>query len=547
MTTTTQRARWTGMAMVLALVAGGCGGGTKRDAGGDAETPQKGGTINIVGAYEPNSFNVKAKQTEANVNVMAGVWRGVWRMAPGSQFILDNDLMVSAEMTSTDPQTIVYKINPRAVWSDGVAVNADDFIYNWEASRPGATDVDGSPIQSVGAAGGDRIASVTGSDAGKTVTVLYKEPTVQWKGGLLFNTLVPAHVAKRVGWNTGFDRFDPDVVVSNGPFRIESYNPGRDITLIRNERYWGTPAYLDRIVFRFTAQDVAPTAFQNGEGDLVTGHAIPDAVAQLRTLPGVNTHFTPGRSQEYVGFNLRNELLAVPEVRRAFALALDRRSIVSRVVGAVAQADVVNSFLFANHHPEYRDTSSGRYDRPDVTAAKRLLEGAGFTLGGDGVYTKDGRRLSLRARTLNHAPHDAALLLVQAQVKAAGIELNIDNGATGVLGPQLQRGDFDVELLSYGKNEFGNVTQFRPGNKWGYSNVRPNQLIVQSGTELDDAKRLALLEQADRLLWDDLPIVPLYQSPELLAVRDAFVNVEPNTTGLGAFWNAERWARKGKA
>ena len=540
--------RWTGRALALALVAGGCGGGTKRDAGGDAETQQKGGTITVVGAYEPNSFNVKipAKQTEANVNVMAGVWRGVWRMAPGSQLILNSELMDSAEMTRTDPQTIVYKINPQAVWSDGMAVNADDFIYNWEASRPGATDVDGSLIQSVGGIVGDQIANVTGSDGGRTVTVVYKEPTVQWKGGLLFNTLVPAHVAKRVGWNTGFDRFDPDVVVSNGPFRIESYNPGRDITLVRNERYWGTPAHLDRIVFRFTAQDVAPTAFQNGEGDLVTGHAIPDAVAQLRTLPGVTTHFTPGRSQEYVGFNLRKELLAVPEARRAFALALDRRSIVSRVVGAVAEADVVNSFLFANHHPEYRDTSGGRYDRPDLTAAKRLLEGAGFILGADGVYAKDGRRLSLRARTLNHAPHDAALLLVQAQVKAAGIELNIDNGAPGVLGPQLQRGDFDVELLSYGKNEFGNVTQFRPGNKWGYDNPRPNELIVQSNTELDEAKRRAMLEQADRILWDDLPVVPLYHEPTLLAVRAVFVNVEPNPSG-GPFWNVEQWARKAHA
>jgi peptide/nickel transport system substrate-binding protein len=217
--------------------------------------------------------------------------------------------------------------------------------------------------------------------------------------------------------------------------------------MVRNDRYWGSPAYLDRI-FRFTAQDVAPTAFQNGEGDLVTGHAIPDAVAQLRRLPGVTTHFTPGPSQEYEGFNLRNELLAAPEARRALALGLDRRSIVSRVVGAVADADVVNSFLLANHHPEYRDTSGGRFDRPDVAAAKRLLEGAGFALGDDGVYAKDGRRLSLRARTLNHAPHDAALLLVQAQVKAAGIDLNIDNGASGVLGPQLRRGNFDVELLN---------------------------------------------------------------------------------------------------
>ena len=551
MRTATAWTRWTGIALALALVAGGCGGETKRDAGSGDESPQKGGTITVVGAYDPNGFNIKipTRQTEASLHVMAGVWRGVWRVEPGPRFTLNTDLMVSAELTSSDPQTVVYKINPQAVWSDGVPVTADDFIYNWEASRPGATDIDGSPLQSVAApGGGDPIASVTGSDGGKTVTVVYKERSVQWKGGLLFNALVPAHVAKRVGWNTGFDRFDPAVQVSNGPFRIGSHNPGRDLTVVRNERYWGPPASLDSIVFRFTSEDAATSAFKNGEGDLVVGHALPDVVSQLRSLPGVTTRVVSGRGQDYVGFNLRNELLAVPEVRKAFALALDRRAIVERAVGSAADVRVVNSFLFADSHPDYRDTTGGRYDRPDVPGAKRLLEGAGFNLGPDGVYAKDGKRLSFRARTLAEAPHDVELVLVQAQVKAAGIELRIDNAGPGVIGPQLQRGDFDVEVFSYGKGEFGTVTQFRPGNKWGYSNVRPNQLIVQSGAELDDAKRLALLEQADRMLWDDLPIVPLYQSPSLLAVRDAFVNVEPNTSGAGGpFWNAERWARKAKA
>ena len=553
MRTARRWARWTGMTMALALVVTGCAGDDERDAaaGGESDIPQRGGSITVVGAYDPNGFNIKipTRQTEGNLNVMAGVWRGVWRVEPGPRFTLNTDLMVSADLASSDPQTIVYRIKPQAVWSDGVPVSADDFIYNWEASRPGATDVDGSPLQSVAApGGGDPIASVTGSDDGKTVTVVYKERSIQWKSGLLFNALVPAHVARRVGWNTGFDRFDPAVQVSNGPFRIASHNPGKDLTLVRNERYWAPSATLDSIVFRFTSEDAATSAFKNGEGDLVVGHALPDVVSQLRSLPGVTTRVVPSRGQEYVGFNLRNELLAMPEARKALALALDRRSIVERAVGSAADVRLVNSFLFADDHPDYRDTSGGRYDRPDVPGAKRLLEGAGFTLGPDGVYAKDGKRLSFRARTVAEAPHDAELVLVQAQVKAAGIELRIDNGAVGVIGPQLQRGDFDVEVFSYGKGDFGTVTQFRSGNKWAYANPRPNQLILQAGGELDDAKRLGLLEQADRVLWDDLPIVPLYQSPLLLAVRDTFANVEPNTSGPGGpFWNAERWTRKARA
>src|SRR5206468_7206836 len=142
--------------------------------------------------------------------------------------------------------------------------------------------------------------------------------------------------------------------------------------------------------------------------------------------------------------------------------------------------------------PEYRDTSGGRYDHPDVAAAKRLLEGAGFILGSDGVYAKDGKRLSLRGRTFTEAPHDAELELVQAQVKQAGIDVRIDDAPFNVLFPQLQKGDFDVEVLNYGKNQLGAVNQFRAGNHWAYANPEPNQLIATSNTELDTTKRLAL-------------------------------------------------------
>jgi ABC-type transport system substrate-binding protein len=60
---------------------------------------------------------------------------------------------------------------------------------------------------------------------------------------------------------------------------------------------------------------------------------------------------------------------------------------------------------------------------------------------------------------------------------------------------------------------------------------------------LDSAKRLALIDQADRLLWADLPMVPLFQRPLLFAVRSAYVNIGPNVAS-GAYWNVEQWARK---
>ena len=538
------KAKRAAMACVLFLLAAPACSGKKSHPAAPAPA-QKGGTVAVVGFEEPVSFNVKVpvKQT-SNLAVMSSVWRGAWIVTPDFQFTLNADLVTSAEMTSADPQTVVYKINPKAVWSDGVPVDADDFIYNWQTARPGATDIDGSPIQSVSLPGGpDPIASVTGSDGGKTVTVVYKQPNVQWKGGILFNYLIPAHVARRAGFNTGFDRFDPTVEVSDGPFKIGSYNPGKDLTLVRNDRYWVTPANLDSIVIRITTSDAGATALKNGEGDVMATDVSPDLLAQLSQVPGVTTHVVPGLSLEYVGFNQRNEFLAAPAVRQAFALAVDRQAIVERAIPKGQPAKFVDSFLRTAGQAGDRDLSGGRYDHQDVAAAKRLLEGAGFVLGPDGVYAKDGKSLSLRARTFSMYPYDSALQLVQAQVKQAVIELRIDDAPLNVLAPQLSKGDFDVELSAYGKSLFGTSNQFRPGNRWGYTNQTPNDLIAQSNLQLDDAKRQAMLDEADGDLWADLPILPLYQQPILVAARNTVSGIQPNPASITTlFWNPERWA-----
>lgn len=236
------RRRHTGTVAVLAVAALVCVACTRSTPTKPQATSatRAGGTIVVLADGEPSGFNIRSVKsaTIAGNMVMSMVWPSVWRTLPDSSFALNTDLMASADVISTEPQTVVYKINPRAAWADGVPIDVDDFIYNWQMSRPGAVDVDGSPIQSGASQGSlDPIASVTGSDGGKTVTVVFKANYRPWRA--LFSTLMPAHIARSVGWNTGFDRFDPNVVISGGPFRIASYNPGSDLTLVPNEHITG--------------------------------------------------------------------------------------------------------------------------------------------------------------------------------------------------------------------------------------------------------------------------------------------------------------------
>ena len=102
---------------------------------------------------------------------------------------VNTDLLESVEATSTSPLTIQYVINPKAVWSDGVPVTADDFIYAWQSQRGDGIDVDGQPDQVASTLGYRDVASVTGSNGGRTVTVVFATPFADWR--VLFDHMVP--------------------------------------------------------------------------------------------------------------------------------------------------------------------------------------------------------------------------------------------------------------------------------------------------------------------------------------------------------------------
>jgi ABC-type transport system substrate-binding protein len=138
----------------------------------------------------------------------------VYRLHPDYSVQLNKDLMDSATQTSEDPQTIVYKIKQNAAWSDGTPVSADDFEYLWRNLNG---SVKGNDVAST--TGYDQIESVEGSDNGKTVTVVFKEPFTDWKS--LFYGLLPARYMPEVpgGWNTGLDK-NPERIPVNGPYRI---------------------------------------------------------------------------------------------------------------------------------------------------------------------------------------------------------------------------------------------------------------------------------------------------------------------------------------
>jgi peptide/nickel transport system substrate-binding protein len=543
--------RLTALLVGLAMVAAACGGGDDEGGGTTGETQIKeGGTLSYASDQEQAGFNPNTAKDNlfALSSIVTGIYPSVFNIHPDFTVQLSSDFMDSAELTSEDPQTVVYKIKQEAVWSDGTPVSADDFIWWWENCNETNKKAD-----CVLTTGYKDIESVKGSDGGKTVTTVYKKRFADWKS-LFSQYIIPAHYGKEQagGWNTGFDK-NPEKIPSAGPFIVDSYTPGQDLTLKRNDKYWGPKAHLDSIVFRYLPESTTqPAALQNNEVDMMYGQPQLDQVSIVKAIPDVTSQISFGLQYEHLDFNTKNPLLGDVAVRKAFATGLNLQQIVDRTVKQFSdQATILGNRFYMNGQPEYQD-HRGSYGNGDIAAAEKLLTDAGYAKGADGVFAKGGKKLSFNiSTTQGNQLRETQEQLIQAQAKEFGIEIKIKNADADVLfGEWLPEGNFDIANFAWVGTPFAvssNDSIFRTGSAQNYgkfSSTKFDELMTQAVAELDPKKAAELGNQADQVLYDEMATLPLYQKPQLLAFRNTFTGIGENLSSQGPFWNAGVWAQK---
>jgi ABC-type transport system substrate-binding protein len=232
----------------------------------------------------------------------------------GSRWELDTSLLVSAEVTDEEPFTVTYKIRPEAQWTDNAPIGADDYWYLWRqmVSQPGAADP----------AGYDLITGVQSVEGGKTAVVTFAQPYPAWRE--LFNDILPAHIVKDVpgGFAAGLAQALP---VTGGQFRVDNIDPQRDeILLARNDRYWGTPAVPDLILFRRGGAPAAlADSIRNGDTQVAQVHGGSAVFAQLSAIPDVRTARIVTPRVMHLTLRAQQPSLTDPLVRKAVLGLLD--------------------------------------------------------------------------------------------------------------------------------------------------------------------------------------------------------------------------------
>jgi peptide/nickel transport system substrate-binding protein len=518
----------------------------------------RGGTATVALSAIPTTLNdhTVTGDTDATKLVASTVWGQVFQVGPTLQPELDTEVVQSAEVVSVNPQTVVYQIAPKAKWSDGVPVTAADFQYAWQSQRGGADDVDGTPDSVASTLGYKDIVSVVSGNAGRTVTVTFHTPYADWES--LFDDLLPAHIAEQVGWNHGFDHFDPHVLVSAGPWLIKKWVPGQEITLAHNPRWWGPVPRYNRIILEAVTNPTVLARDIRTQRVQVAAPSVFDAslMSALSSLPDTESNTSPGTTMLQLDFNVRHAPLDSVAIREGIAHAIDRVGIVTRVTQPLAHyAWQDSNHLFANTQSSYADNATG-YETVDLPDADALLAQGGLVADTRGTWTLHGTPVTLDLTWSEDDPWSAAVgPLIASQLVGAGFDVaTAPVPDSQFFDTVLPTGAFELALVPVGAtaypSQLGGV--FSPtasagspslSQDWtGFDDPKIDALFTQAEEELSANQAGATYQQIDQDLWQDMPTLPLLAEPDFTAFSASLFGVQNDPGGLGALWDVNNWA-----
>ncbi|MFD1938875.1 ABC transporter family substrate-binding protein [Nonomuraea mangrovi] len=560
--------------MLLAACAGGGGGTTTTGDGrvtGDVNTANTatvgtGGTVTYTITYPISNWNVlnTGGATYSVIDISSVLLPGVFMIRPDGSVVRNETLVTSAEKVSDSPQTIKYTIDPKAVWSDGQPISADDFVYTWRALDPRQCQ----KCQAGNTAGYDRITSVTGSDQGRTVTVVFDRPYVDWRA--LFSPFLPAHVAKTYGpidtaagleksFNEGFATSVPKF--SAGPFRIQEFTADGSVVMVRNEKWFGKPPNLDKLVFRLiTDVSQQPTSLANEEVDVIYPNPQVDIVQQVDELPAVRYQVSPSASVHQIWLNLNAPALKDVALRKAIFQAVSVQDLIDKTIGQFDDtAQPLRSHMFLSGAPGYTDTvSEFEYGIGDAGKARKTLEDAGYTGVGSKLVAPDGKAVP----TLRFAVQAGDKLraseaqLVKAALAPLGVEVQVATVSNTV--EAVQEGNWAMTVGTVSQSPFTATSNipyylsceegvtFCRFNLNNYGNPQVDTLLDEALSATSTQTATKKLQEADKIVSSDYAVLPLYQNRSFLAYDAKLGNIRENSLGFPTY-NTEQWGLLGES
>lgn len=411
-----------------------------------------------------------------------------------------------------DETTLVVKLREGVKFHNGDPLTADEvlFTYRKYAEQP---------------AGSTNLAMIdtANSFARDEHTVVFKLNYSYGPLIRLMSTTATCIVSSRAIEELGEDGFSR-APVGTGPYKMGTWESGSSITLVRNDEYWGTPAVTPNLEFRIIVEATNRCIeLETGSIDIAMDIQAND-MDRISENPDLTLVQTPGVGVTIGRINTLKEPLTDPRVRLALIKALDVDAAVEAVYGGKGKRawNGTASTIWG-----YDDTYSKENYAYDVEAAKQLMIDAGYPNGFDlTILTSDDTSRALFAE------------IMQNQWNELGINTKVQVYEVGTFFEYFRSADYQICMVSLNNDmqdpDNSLMTMFHTGMSEApvYSNSEVDELLIQGRQETDETKRLEIYKEVQRILQEDVAVLPLAELDVISATRANVTGFEPmaNTT-----------------
>jgi len=491
---------------------------------GGCATAQAAGTLTVCTDGAPEGFDIVQYEL-ANTNDASGmtIYDQLLRFKPGSTE-LEPGL---AERWQVSPDGLAYTLQLRkgvkfhtTPWFKPTRdFNADDVLFSinrmldkahWAHASARNGYVYWAGMQMAGL-----IKGVEKLDA-MTVRFTLTRPDAAFLADLAMapiGSVYPEEYARQLHKAGKLDQLNTHPVGS-GPFVFKSYQKDAVVRYAANSAYWAGAPKVDNLVFAITIdQDVRVQRLKAGEclvGDTVKPGSIASIEADGKIAVSRDSPLATG----YLALNTQRGFLADPRLRKALWLAIDKKTYNQSIFAG--HATPAASFLppgIWSHDKALKDRASGSLDE-----AKALVKASGY----------DGAELVLFVANDNDRKRAAELL--QSDWAKIGVKVAVRQMELGELYKRSGEGEHDIVLLSwYGDNGDPDnfftpnlscaAAQRGGGNKARWCDKRMDALLSQALLLTDPARRSALYVQAQRLVYDEVPVIPMFYPKVMTALN----------------------------
>ena len=470
-------------------------------------------TLNRGLAADPESLDPHKMRSVQAGDVLRDIGEGLASYSASGELVTG---AATSWSVSEDGLAYTFKIRPAARWSNGDSVTAEHFAYSLRRLvDPATASFNAHLIAEVtnarAIAAGEMPASTLGVAAidEHTLVISLSQPTPYFLALLTYPSTFPVHPDAIAEHGDAFTR--PGALLSNGAYKLDAWEPGSVLKLSRNEYYWNNPeTTIDVVNHLVIVQEVAElNRYRAGEIHF-TSAIPPDSFQQLRDERPDEMHISPYLGVYYFGLNLsKPPFKDNPQLRRALSMAIDRDVLVEKITGrgeAAAYSWVPPGIN--NYEPRRFSYAEQSQDERNAQARRLMLEA--------GYGAENPLRFELRYNTSD--THKRIALAAQAMWREAlGVETTLVNEELQVLLTNMREAEVTQVFRSSWIGDYNDAHTFlsilqagNPSNTPLYASDEYDDLMRRAAKQIDPMRRRLYLEEAERILLTDHPVIPLY-------------------------------------